>query len=174
MKKIIFFVSAILLLSFGAAAQEQANPNFSGTWIFDAKSSRVSDDFKKEFKDYTLVIIHTEPEIKITRSAVLKNENGSADLILYTDKRGEKNRPYFRVTAQEAVSKTFWKKGVLVSESIEKFPESIDWRLQRTEKYSLSEDKKTLTLNVTTNNNSAGQLITSSDGSYKWVFRRKE
>jgi hypothetical protein len=173
MKKIVFLISAVLLLSFAAAAQDLATPNFSGTWIFDAKSSRADNDFKKEFKDYTLVIVHTEPEIRITRSAVLKNENVSADLILYTDKRGEKNYPYFRVKTQEVVSKTFWKKGTLISESTQKFSRNIDWRINTTEKYILSEDKKTLTITGAISNN-IGSAATSLDNGYKWVFRRKE
>jgi hypothetical protein len=178
MKKIVFLIAAILLLNFCIAAQDkspQANPDFTGTWIFDAKASQVSADFKRDFKDYTLVIVHNEPQIKITRSAVLKNENVSAELILYTDKRGEKNRPYFRVVKQEAVSKTFWKKGVLVSETTEKFAENIDWRIDSTDKYILSEDKKTLIINMTIKNNTLPQSGNSFDGiTSRWVFRKKE
>lgn len=176
MKKIIFLAAALFLFNFCIAAQdkpEAANPNFSGTWIFDAKASRVDESFKRDFKDYTLVIVHTEPEIKITRSAVLKNENVSAELILYTDKRGEKNRPYFRVKTQEAVSKTFWKKGVLVSETTEKFAENVNWRVDSTDRYVLSEDKKTLTINIRTNSNILSPS-SFSDGNSKWVFRKKE
>jgi hypothetical protein len=178
MKKIIFLISAFWLFNLCVAAQNkpvESNPDLSGTWIFDAKSSWVDNDFKRDFKNYTLVIVHAEPEIKITRSAVLKNENISADLILYSDKRGEKNQPYFRVRTQEVKSKTFWKKGVLVRESTESFSPNANWHINTTEKYILSGDKKTLTISGTMSSNAPGEFMSSSgNGSYKWIFRKKE
>jgi len=175
MKKIIFLIAAVLLLSFSIAAQDKpqpVNPDFTGTWIFDAKASQVAADFKRDFKDYTLVIVHTEPQIKITRSAVFKNENISADLVLYSDKRGEKNQPYFRVRTQEATSKSFWKKGVLVRESMETLLPNVNGQIRTTEKYILSEDKKTLIITGTIN--AVGVTVLVDTTNYRWVFRKKE
>ncbi|HEX8734179.1 MAG TPA: hypothetical protein VF721_02580 [Pyrinomonadaceae bacterium] len=175
MKKIVFLIPAILLLNFCIAAQDKsprANPDFTGTWIFDAKASQVANDFKRDFKDYTLVIVHAEPQIKITRSAILKNENISADLILYTDKRGEKNQPYFRVKTQEVTSKSFWKKGVLVREFTETMLPNSNWQIRTNERYILSEDKKTLIIISTSN--VIGVINSDDTRNYKWVFRRKE
>jgi hypothetical protein len=175
MKKIVFLISAILFLNFCIAAQDRsptANPNFTGTWIFDAKASQVASDFKRDFKDYTLVIVHAEPEIKITRSAVFRNENISADLILYSDRRGEKNQPYFRVKTQEVASKSFWKKGALVRESTETLLPDVNAQIRTTEKYILSEDKKTLIINGTSN--AIGVTVLDETRNYRWVFRKKE
>jgi hypothetical protein len=178
MKKFVCLISIVLLLNICVAAQdkqESANPNFTGIWIFDAKNSEVAQDFKRDFKDYTWIIVHIEPEIKITRTAVFKNEKVTADLILYSDKRGEKNYPYFRVKTQESISKSFWKKGVLISESKEKIVDSPIWLMDGTEKFILSEDKKTLTVNSTSRIVTSGR-ISELNGwrSARWVFRKKE
>lgn len=171
MKKIITLTLAIFLLSFCALAQDdktESRPDFSGTWIFDEKRSSVENE--GFYKNYTLIISHAEPEIKITRTAIFMGKNKSKDLILYTDKRGETNFPFFSEENPKVKSKTYWKKNTLVSEYRQNdSPFATGVGTGGSDKYSLSEDKKTLIII------SIVRLpLALGDRFNKWVFRKKE
>ena len=122
--------------------------NFAGTWIYDAKKSSLGNTLEALNTDQSLVISYAEPEFKIVKTQIKLGETRSANLIYYTDKRGEKNKPYPFNQLFEIESQTVWKKDVLVSSYKMKFylNDRDAGYTETIEKYKLSKDGKTLTI----------------------------
>jgi hypothetical protein len=73
MKKVSTILCILIFAAFGAAQKnaekEKTIPDFSGTWILDKKKSGSDSGFGGQFfVDIKMVIVHTEPEMKITET----------------------------------------------------------------------------------------------------------
>jgi hypothetical protein len=63
-------------------------PDLSGTWILDASRSNLGSN-KDKITDYTVTIVHREPEIRITRKFKQGGQEFSEEAVYYTDGRPE-------------------------------------------------------------------------------------
>lgn len=89
-------LACLLLLVLGVvcAAQEsrkqaETHPDLTGTWVLDRSKSGSGSKF-----DSTLVIVHREPVLRITRTDVKKGARVTKEYVFYTDGRGESNPMY--------------------------------------------------------------------------------
>ena len=117
MKKRYCSVFAMVFLAFAGLADAQSSvdkkPGVSivGKWTFDSKKSSEQNP---EHKGEMLVITYDDPTLTIERSLTLKKETKTATIVLFTDKRGEKNRPFPFDPGQELSSTTEWQDKTLV------------------------------------------------------------
>jgi hypothetical protein len=133
-----------------AVAAAQANlpdwQKFEGKWILDREKS--SENAGGPEQDEVLQITYTEPQLRIEKSQTRKNETRSATLVLFTDKRGELNKPFPFEAQREIRSTTIYEKEELIRnytmENVAKGgrPQEIPAR----EVYRLSKDGMTLTI----------------------------
>lgn len=145
----------------GGNAGAPPKPDFSGTWVpvqrGGGKGGKVSDA-----PPPVLVIVHREPELKVTRRRALPGRVLTEELTLYMDGRGERNvripmvytgqppsEKDRRTEGREVESKTAWSKNRLVtrwteSQVVAGTPTYTDI----TERWELSADGKTLTRTV--------------------------
>jgi hypothetical protein len=126
------------------AKSEAAKPDFSGTWSRDnAKSSGLQGALADAA--LTMVIVHHDPELKISRSIKFNDQERSQELAYYTDHRGETNPATFG--RGDLKSKTKWDKNKIESRAswstMSRAGEPSDFDL--TEKWELTADGKTLT-----------------------------
>lgn len=133
----------ILIFTFTATAQtgkSKAKPDFSGTWILD-KTKTKKIDF-----DWTLILEHREPQMKITSNLVSKGVKKTEERILYTDGRTVSN---VRVGSELASQEFSWAGKSLIRESLmRRSAENLYGRINEgtSEKWELSKDGKTLTI----------------------------
>lgn len=143
MKKLTILFVLLLISPFICVAQKaQIKPDFSGTWVLDEKKSKIADGYW----NYELNITHTEPEIRIAERRLIKGQNKSANVIYYTDKRGEKNPSHFY--EPEIESATSWKDNSIVRKYKILTREKNKFQSETIETYTLSKDQKTLTVTV--------------------------
>ena len=123
---------------------DAARPDFSGTWLRDnAKSSGLQGGLASA--EFTMVIAHHDPELKISRLLKLNEQQVSQELVYYTDRRGETNPATFG--RGDLKSKTKWDKNKIEARA----SWSTDARggevnnFDSTEKWELGPDGKTLT-----------------------------
>jgi hypothetical protein len=130
-----------------AVADKSSPPNFSGTWMRDnAKSTFGTFKHKSYAKGIvTMIVEHNEPVCRVVKK--IKHEDGKqqeADLLYYTDKRGEMNPTLF--WSGELTSKTGWKGLKLVTEGSEKKKdENGESLFIMKEEWTLSSDGKMIT-----------------------------
>jgi hypothetical protein len=81
MKRLMMLVSALSLAVGTALACAQGKTNFSGTWLLDKSRSDLSalsgmgeDAEKAQNATVTMVVVHQEPNLKVTRT--LKTDEG--------------------------------------------------------------------------------------------------
>lgn len=172
----------ILILAMQAFGQDVVNANkklhFNGTWIFDTKKTDLRS--KDLYKGETLEISYKEPELKIVKTLTIGNETKSATLILFTDNRGEKNRPYPFNQRLEVTSNTGWDKDSLIRTYTTKFYKSgkVVGGATTKETYAISEDGNALTIIdesdvKITSDSPYGELKTDQKGKIKLVYKRK-
>ena len=175
-RKVITVSWLFLAVSFCAGqtvkngADQKSKPDFSGTWVLDN-----SKGVKRNY-DLTLIIVHREPEIKITRKIEANGEEHIAESIYYTDGKAEWDS---RKGYWDSRSATRWSGAKLVRRSNGNDPLSKDHMadVATTEEWNLSKDGKTLTLTVS--NSGAlfdAAMMSPSQGSLvdsKFVFTRK-
>ena len=158
----------------GAAARddkkkEKARPDLSGTWELDKSKSDFGlfRDRPLSKADATLVVAHSEPELKITRTLKLNGQQEVKVFTYYTDERGETNPA--TIGAGEVKSKTKWD-GEKVSAS-----SKMTWPGQNgaaaaemdvTQKWQVSSDGKSLT------NTTAISSVQTGVQYIKLVYRR--
>jgi hypothetical protein len=125
-------------------ADAQSRPDLSGAWVLDkSKIDLSSSDSDLAQGGMTLIVLHREPEIKITRKFRSKKRDYVQEIVFYSDARGETN-PVL-IGKDRIKSRTAWEDKRLVSNSL--------WRSQ-TERgvreikvinsWELSPDGKTL------------------------------
>lgn len=144
-------------------ADKQALPGLSGTWVLDkSKSPKVDAD------EFTLVIVHREPQIKITEKSVKDGRELINESIHYTDGRSDSDTGdgdrYQKV-------KIRWKENTLIKENIYT---TTGARLEMitTEEWKLSKDNKTLTRTVVTRQRVSMNQTLIPRIERKYVFKR--
>jgi hypothetical protein len=181
----------LLLVAFACAAQcaaqdkkkdVPARPDLSGKWALDPKESNPG------VARLTLVISHSEPEVRIRHELTTTDDSEAGETVYYSDGRGESNLgPWFieegAKRRDELKSKTVWKGRALVTRTeIKRLVRGAAAYLIVTDKWTLSQDGHTLTRVQTlwTRNGTylalgSGGRATVTDsgpGEYKTVFRR--
>ena len=91
-------------------------PDLNGTWIFDKSVSDYKVFGAPSYDAMTMLIVHNEPNIKITRRIFKKNKERKQDLSYYSDERGEANISLSGLGTIK--SKTKWEGPVLVSTGV--------------------------------------------------------
>lgn len=158
----------LCLLSSAAAGDEKkrSHPNFSGTWQIDRAKSDFGEFSERPLSkaDSTLVIAHSEPELKIKRTLRLNGQEEVKEFTYYTDERGETNQATLGVG--EVKSKTKWDGDKVVSEAhVERKGQGGTYELNVTQKWQVSSDGKALTNTTTIGNQMGVQQV-------KLVYRR--
>jgi len=130
-----------------------ARPNFSGTWTFNPKKSDYYNNPDDPALQESLTVSHAEPELKVTRTFHRWNgEERTAELLYYTDGRGEKNAVVGRdkvTLSGTAETETKWKGARLVIRGRQRLQMLGDVRdVNFTEKWELSSDGQTLTRTI--------------------------
>lgn len=150
---------------------------FNGKWMFDAtkSDSKIKDLYRGEI----LEISYNDPELKMVRVQTRDNETRSATIILFTDNRGEKNRPYAFNDRFEIESKTLWAQNILGrTYAIKMYNSGKDvGRTTVRETYSLSKDGNSLIVidesrTVISTDSRYGTLNTNDKGKSKRVYVR--
>jgi hypothetical protein len=170
MKKTLFIISLIVLMSIAICAQKDssdgssAEGDISGTWNLDEKKSIFPYRGEREsYRDYALTISKNGSEIKITKIFMLKGQESKSTITLFADKRGEQNTEshlrvrgdddarenYFWLEDVNIKSETFWKNGKLIRNGTFGIEVGIlkpkrDLRHVIKEVFELSADGKTL------------------------------
>lgn len=95
----------------GGGKDARPRPDLSGTWVLDRSSSNYGEARGKDISktDSTLVIVHRDPELRISRTAALRGERWTKEYVYYTDGRGESNPMYYGAGLVETETK--WKGG---------------------------------------------------------------
>jgi len=123
----LLIVLTLVSVTSGQAQKLNDKPNFTGTWV---ANNLMSDP---EMTDLRLVILHNDPELKITLRSV-KSGRTFGVLTYYTDGRGEIN-PVLHITNlnNEPKSKTKWQgKKLSITSAEELLPPELDSRLDPT------------------------------------------
>lgn len=145
------------------SADEQARPGLSGTWILDkSKSPKMDAD------EFTLVIVHREPEIKITEKSLKDGRELINESVHYTDGRSDSDNSegdrYQKV-------KIRWKGDTLIRESIYT-TRGTKFEMVTTEEWKLSKDNKTLTRTVVNRQRISMNETLIPRMTRKYIFRR--
>lgn len=135
----------------------RVKPDFSGTWKLHKEEGnerpsvfgRVPQDEPESLPDVTLIIMHREPEIKITSQFKTGDEVKTQEAIYHTDKREELLPVMWDGDQVDSKSKTEWKGEKLVSRhyinrSLRGYPSGAEI----TRELKLSSDGKTLTQTI--------------------------
>jgi hypothetical protein len=169
MRKTLIGLWLLLAVSVCAAqndknkSEKEAKPDFSGTWILDKNRSDSLDH------DLTLIIVHREPEIKITSRRKSKGRENTDEQTYRID--GKAERGSTRVN-QDSEQRILWWGKTLVRRSVNQttFPGSGSRAVKTVtiEEWSLSKDGKILTRTI------AGSLAeeTSPQGRYPRIAFR--
>ncbi len=78
----ILFV-ALVIAAAGAVAPASEKPNFSGSWVVNAKKSRLA--IKVELESATFTIDHKEPDFRFSRVFVIGGKDNALAWALTTD-----------------------------------------------------------------------------------------
>lgn len=176
---IMLFLCVSCILAQNKISQDK--PDLSGTWILDKKES---PRYFKNVEDYTLEISHTGEQIKITKNYKNNGATVNYTLILFTDKRGEKNVVPLGDKPTEIESKTYWNKDELYRDysyfqTFASIRNNMYYR-RNIEKYKLSEDGKKLTVifenrsSTQVSGNENPRLRLNVPNPTKLVFRKAE
>lgn len=146
------FVSCLLLVIAPAVCFAQGKkknpdpkPDLSGTWILDEAKSDLGSNKKDRVTDYTLTIVHQEPEIRMSKRYKLAGQEIVDDVIYYTNGRPEYSS-LSGVRDPEPVTR--WRGNRLVRRSVEELNGPLKLKLETEDEWVLSEDGKTLTHTV--------------------------
>ena len=150
--KAVSLISLFLALAFCARAQPNKDkpksepPDLSGLWLLDESRSNVGRG-KDRISDYSLSVVHREPEIRMTKKYMRGGRHFNEELIYYTD-----GRPELKGGRLDSQSVTRWRSGKLVSRSTFA-PNGLrtepPLEIITTEEWELSKDGKTLTRTIT-------------------------
>ena len=179
---VCFWLSSCVAVCLAQAGNKnstvQSRPDLSGTWVLDKSKidpKGADDDLVQD--GMTLIVLHRDPEIKITRKFRSKKKDHVQEIVFYSDGRGETNP--IRIGTGRIKSRTTWEDNKLVSSSL--------WRSQ-TERgvrerkvvnsWELSPDGKTLIQTVMysrsriINPERAGFLVEGEPSVTRRVFNR--
>lgn len=185
----ISVVLVTLLLCASAAAQNikfTAKPDFTGTWLLDAKKSNTGGLTTRP--DLPITISHQDPEFTMVISSELNNQIKKHEFIYFTDGRGEENEATSVITANPTAfkpedlknkvtkSKTKWSGDKIVTRSryTLNVPGGSLIEFEQVDEWKLSTDGKTLTQTSRVNLQSSNTaFIPSNPPDKKRVFNRQ-
>ena len=121
-----------------AAAQAQTVPNLSGTWVLHRELSDLGGLDALTPQSRTDMWDHQEPKLTIKRTTTSEAGETTATLVYVIDGQPHKNM----AGPTEITSKLHWDGATLVSLSTSPTPQG---EVTITDRYTLSEDGKTLT-----------------------------
>ena len=159
----------LLLITTFCFAQTQTKKNqsqpdrvdLSGVWVLDESRSNVGSG-KDRLSEYSLTIVHHEPEIRMTKRYKRAGRQYNEELIYYTDVR-----PELKGGRLDSQSTTRWRDGKLVSTS-RAVPTGIQTNppleIISTGEWELSKNRQTLTRTMV----STGMIVLKS----RLVFNR--
>jgi len=122
------------------------HPDLSGTWTLDRSKSDFGVFWDRPLAktDATLVVLHREPELKVTRTLRLNGREETKELVYYTDGRGESNPA--AIGGGTADSKTNWERDSIVARAKLSRPGAKGRvEVELIETWRMSGDRKTLT-----------------------------
>ena len=180
---------AILVLSDAAKGQSgkpQNKPDFSGTWLLDAKKSNT--DGLTSRPDLPITISHQDPEFKVVVSSESGGKISQRDFVYFTDGRGEMNEATSLITSNPAAfkpedlrnkkteSKTKWSGDKVVTRTRMRLSvtgaQSVEF--EQVEEWKLSKDGKVLTqTSRTTLRSSDVTFFPANPPDKKRVFNRQ-
>ena len=154
MKTILLSLCLLALAVGGAAARDggkkegKPRPDLSGTWELDKSKSDFGlfRDRPVSKADSTLVIAHSDPELKVTRTLRLNGQQETKVFTYYTDGRGETNPA--AIGAGEVKSKTKWDGDKVSAQAKMTWPGqngAPGVEMDVTQKWQVSSDGKSLT-----------------------------
>ena len=152
--------------------QTVGRPNLAGTWEYVESGST--------FKDRVLVITQNGDEINMVESYVFKGDPYTHKYAHYTDNRGEVNLKQFAAggPTSQIISNTSWKKDKLFQKL--RYAYMMDNRGMRykvtvdeEQTWSLSEDGKTLTVDVKSRRDAPAIAPIPIPTTGKSVYKRK-
>lgn len=131
----------------GEVAKVQSKPDLSGTWTLDMSSSDFGGTPRKDllYDAITLIIVHSDTELKIVRTMFKKKSERSQELVYFTDGRGETNPTMDGKDRVKSITR--WDGPVLMSISIgapHVFMPGISHHVESTDKWELSAADNTL------------------------------
>lgn len=131
--------TALLTLLLGAAAGSvaaQTIPNLSGTWVLQVAQSDFGPIPAPESR--TDVINHAEPRLTITRTVMAQGTESRLELTYLVDGEPHKNS----AGGAELTSRLRWEGATLIMASV---ASGAQGEVTITDRYTLSEDGRTLT-----------------------------
>lgn len=174
------FSSLLLLLTFvalGFGQDRKDRPDFSGTWRMTESKNIATNDRTGTYSK-TLVIVHHEPEIKITIHFTENGQEKRHDEIYFTDGRGETNRTF---RDQVVKSMTKWDGSKLevhhfdTTSTADPSSGAKTFKVELIEKWQLSKDDKVLTKTISVKAPAGVKMVNSTGrGRVKEVFTRSE
>ncbi|MGI9107028.1 MAG: hypothetical protein ACR2G4_12365 [Pyrinomonadaceae bacterium] len=118
---------------------KHSKPDLSGTWVLDkSKSHKVDADH------FNLVIVHREPEIRMTEISVKDGRELTNDSVHYTDGRSDSDTAK---GIQYSKIKIRWRGETLVRENIHTTT-GVRFEMVTTEEWKVSKDSKSLTRTI--------------------------
>lgn len=131
-------LSLALTLSLAYGDSQKTPPDLSGTWVLDTSRSNLGS----ELKDYTLTIVHREPEIRFSKKYKRGKREIREESVYYTDGRPEFGN---NQSVNDPLPETRWRGQKLIRRSVTRAHGSIDVQFVTYEEWSISADKQTLT-----------------------------
>ena len=95
----------------GKNQSQQAAPDLGGVWVLDESRSNMGSG-KDRLSEYSLTVVHHEPEIRMTKKYKRGGRQYTEELIYHTD-----GRPELKAGRLDSSSNTRWRDGKLVSTS---------------------------------------------------------
>ncbi|HKC65454.1 MAG TPA: hypothetical protein VKB86_17565 [Pyrinomonadaceae bacterium] len=178
-----YLLLALTALCLAQEDKSKTHPDFSGTWMSDETlTSRANPkQLVRNTEQTTLVILHREPEVKITIKTISGGNEQKREVVYYSDGRGETNPgPTISLNlngvSKEIKSITEWKKGKLLTTSVIRTPmRGAFYNVYIFEEWKLSSDGQILTQTTSANSDTVyGVPIISIPlgGEIKRVYRR--
>lgn len=158
MKKRTPFIYAVsLLLPYIVAVAAQSRPNFTGTWKLNVDKSDVEGFSPQSF---VLEIVHKEPHVRSIAAITQEGKEAKSEVNFTTDGKDTVNK----TPDGEGTDKARWEGNVLVRDTQGKLSNGLS--LTQRDKYTLSEDGKTMTI--------ARHYATEiSEGNLRFVFEKQ-
>ena len=182
----VLLVTLFLCATVAAQNKSTAKPDFSGTWLLDAKKSNTGGLTTRP--DLPMTISHQEPEFKMVISSEANGRITKHEFVYFTDGRGEMNEATSVITSdpsgfkpedlrnRKTESKTKWSGNKVVTRSRYKLnvPGGSFVEFEQVDEWKLSNDGKVLTQTGRVNlQNSDTAFIPSNAPDKKRVFIRQ-
>lgn len=136
--------SALLFVAGAAVFAQGGKPDFTGTWNLDKEKSEMGGGpgGGQRMVSPSMTIEHKDPQLTIKRKFEFQGEERTQELKLTTDGKPNTNEGF---RGRSIKSKTHWEGDKLVTESTRETPQGT---METKEVYSLSDDGKTLTVEM--------------------------